>query len=320
MPSATAFVPDLTPYFKLDGSRTITGATILNNTLNVSGLLTLGAGAAVTGSISATQDITARSLATTRTLSSYTTSYGLNAAITGAAAGAATDLSALYASATHSGAGLLSFLEGMQLYTSSTGPTTEHYGLYMSAVNSAATSRFYGLRVGSTSNNGAAISTEFIGAYVRAQLTGGSTTPVLIGVDIEVTGAGSTTTQALRARGGGASITGATLTGTSANTLVSLAQTWNTSGTPTALLVSITNTASNAASKLLDLQVASTSLFSVGITGKMDSSTDTLRLRTAKTPASAAAAGNQGDIAWDATYFYICVATNTWQRVAHATW
>jgi hypothetical protein len=53
---------------------------------------------------------------------------------------------------------------------------------------------------------------------------------------------------------------------------------------------------------------------------KLDVNDDSIRVRTAKTPASAGAAGTQGEIAWDATYFYICVATNTWQRVAHATW
>lgn len=37
-------------------------------------------------------------------------------------------------------------------------------------------------------------------------------------------------------------------------------------------------------------------------------------------PASAAAAGNTGDMAWDADYIYVCTATNTWKRVAIATW
>lgn len=39
-----------------------------------------------------------------------------------------------------------------------------------------------------------------------------------------------------------------------------------------------------------------------------------------QTPASASAAGTVGTIAWDSTYFYVCIATNTWRRVAHATW
>ncbi len=55
-------------------------------------------------------------------------------------------------------------------------------------------------------------------------------------------------------------------------------------------------------------------------TAKMDINSDILRLRTAKTPASAGAAGNQGDICWDANYIYACVATNTWKRAALATW
>lgn len=55
-------------------------------------------------------------------------------------------------------------------------------------------------------------------------------------------------------------------------------------------------------------------------TAKLDVNSDIFRVRTAKTPATAGAAGNTGDRAWDADYFYICVATNTWERTAHATW
>ena len=39
-----------------------------------------------------------------------------------------------------------------------------------------------------------------------------------------------------------------------------------------------------------------------------------------ETPASASATGTAGQIAWDASYIYICTATNTWKRVAIATW
>jgi hypothetical protein len=39
-----------------------------------------------------------------------------------------------------------------------------------------------------------------------------------------------------------------------------------------------------------------------------------------KTPASASAVGNKGDIRWDAGYIYICTATGTWKRVAIASW
>ena len=39
-----------------------------------------------------------------------------------------------------------------------------------------------------------------------------------------------------------------------------------------------------------------------------------------KTPASASAAGTAGTIAWDTSYLYVCTATNTWERVAVASW
>jgi len=38
------------------------------------------------------------------------------------------------------------------------------------------------------------------------------------------------------------------------------------------------------------------------------------------TPASSSAAGVAGTWAWDASYIYICTATNTWKRVAISTW
>jgi uncharacterized Zn ribbon protein len=47
---------------------------------------------------------------------------------------------------------------------------------------------------------------------------------------------------------------------------------------------------------------------------------DRIRIGTAKTPASASATGTTGEIAWDADYIYVCTATNTWKRVAIATW
>jgi hypothetical protein len=37
-------------------------------------------------------------------------------------------------------------------------------------------------------------------------------------------------------------------------------------------------------------------------------------------PASATATGTTGQISFDANYLYICVATNTWKRVAIAAW
>ena len=41
---------------------------------------------------------------------------------------------------------------------------------------------------------------------------------------------------------------------------------------------------------------------------------------TGAAPASASSTGTAGDIRYDADYIYICVATNTWKRVAISTW
>ena len=73
-----------------------------------------------------------------------------------------------------------------------------------------------------------------------------------------------------------------------------------------------------------DLYIA-TNLGYIGLGNKtpqvrLDMSSDVLRLRTPKTPATAGAIGHQGSIAWDANYIYVCVATNTWKRAAIATW
>lgn len=60
------------------------------------------------------------------------------------------------------------------------------------------------------------------------------------------------------------------------------------------------------------------------ISASLDVNSDIFRLRTAKVPATAGAAGNQGDICWGTdggtSYLYVCIATNTWERVALATW
>lgn len=58
----------------------------------------------------------------------------------------------------------------------------------------------------------------------------------------------------------------------------------------------------------------------VTTTAMLDVNSNTIRLRTARTPASATATGNAGDICWDASYVYVCVATNTWKRTALSTW
>lgn len=47
---------------------------------------------------------------------------------------------------------------------------------------------------------------------------------------------------------------------------------------------------------------------------------NTLNVPTTRTPASASATGTAGDICWDSSYIYVCVAANTWKRTAISTW
>ena len=46
----------------------------------------------------------------------------------------------------------------------------------------------------------------------------------------------------------------------------------------------------------------------------------TSTLANVAVPASASAAGTVGQIAFDASHFYVCVATDTWVRTNLATW
>lgn len=53
--------------------------------------------------------------------------------------------------------------------------------------------------------------------------------------------------------------------------------------------------------------------------GLLDMNANLFRVRTAKTPASATATGNAGEICWDSGFIYVATAANTWKRVAIAT-
>lgn len=52
----------------------------------------------------------------------------------------------------------------------------------------------------------------------------------------------------------------------------------------------------------------------------IDINGDKFRVRTAKTITNSTDSGTVGDICWDASYIYICVATDTWKRVSISTW
>jgi hypothetical protein len=51
-------------------------------------------------------------------------------------------------------------------------------------------------------------------------------------------------------------------------------------------------------------------------THALDVNGNTIRVRQDRTPASSSEACLKGEMAWDGSYLYICVATNTWKRTA----
>ena len=57
----------------------------------------------------------------------------------------------------------------------------------------------------------------------------------------------------------------------------------------------------------------------LSVQGIINATTSSIRIRN-RTPSSATATGTTGTIVYDANYIYVCVATNTWKRVAISTW
>jgi hypothetical protein len=55
-------------------------------------------------------------------------------------------------------------------------------------------------------------------------------------------------------------------------------------------------------------------------TQKLDVNDTGLRIDQSMTPATSSDPCNQGQIAWDTNYVYVCVATNTWKRAALSSW
>jgi hypothetical protein len=66
--------------------------------------------------------------------------------------------------------------------------------------------------------------------------------------------------------------------------------------------------------------VTGTGTFTIGGAVVANASSNAFRITNSQTPASAGATGTAGTICWDTSYIYVCTATNTWKRVAIATW
>lgn len=106
--------------------------------------------------------------------------------------------------------------------------------------------------------------------------------------------------------------TGYSLTGSNETGMVDLSGTWNTSGTPTALKLNITDSTSNAASLLLDLKVGGLSKFSVRKDGIV---TAAFQIKAPYLTVSSTA----GTIEWADLYLYRAAAATLQLGGNHAT-
>jgi hypothetical protein len=52
----------------------------------------------------------------------------------------------------------------------------------------------------------------------------------------------------------------------------------------------------------------------------LDVNSNGIRIRNSKTPVSSNDACNQGDMAWDSNYVYVCISSNLWKRASLGSW
>jgi hypothetical protein len=101
------------------------------------------------------------------------------------------------------------------------------------------------------------------GTTMTATSTFDPASPAALGTTTPNTAAFTSLTGAPAANTAAYAVTGYSLTGSNAQSVINLAGTWNTTGTPSAIKLNITDTASNASSLLMQLQTGGTNRFTV---------------------------------------------------------
>jgi hypothetical protein len=61
-------------------------------------------------------------------------------------------------------------------------------------------------------------------------------------------------------------------------------------------------------------------IVALDVNGGMRIQSDSIAVQNSKTPSSASDTGQAGQICWDTNYLYVCVALNTWKRIALSSW
>ena len=63
-----------------------------------------------------------------------------------------------------------------------------------------------------------------------------------------------------------------------------------------------------------------TPIVALDVNGGLRVQSDSIAVSNSKTPSSASDTGQAGQICWDTNYLYVCVALNTWKRIALSSW
>jgi len=61
-------------------------------------------------------------------------------------------------------------------------------------------------------------------------------------------------------------------------------------------------------------------IVALDVNGGLRIQSDSIAVQNSKTPSSASDTGQAGQICWDTDYLYVCVASNTWKRIALSSW
>lgn len=217
-----------------------------------------------------------------------------------------------YAYAANTSPGLLSIIGGNNTGTPNSGSITPGGSV---AITTGTGASYVGGSSSSASNPGGSL-TITLGAGGGSSATGGANNPAGNGGPFSIVG------------GGGGNSTGAGGTHTGGNgSLISI--TSGAGGNATG--ASGTRVGGDSGAITIGTGAVGTGasgngtpgpiVFSIGGSEKARlNSRGNLQLTSVSVPASAAATGTAGEIAWDSDYIYMCVAANTWKRVAISTW
>lgn len=121
--------------------------------------------------------------------------------------------------------------------------------------------------------SGTAVYSDFAITSVINQTGGANGQTRGVYVNPTLTAVGNSLYRAFESTAGQVKIADTTVAGSAAlaGSLLDLTQTWNTSGSPTAIKLNVTDTASNASSLLMDLQIGGTTKLNVSKTGSITS-------------------------------------------------